>query len=67
MIKVIAGGPQRIAEQITRLQELGVNHLLLRFMGEWHGETRWIAEQSLRLFSEEIIPEFAGAGVASGH
>jgi hypothetical protein len=27
-------------------------------MGEWHGQTRWIAEQSMRLFSEQLIPAF---------
>jgi alkanesulfonate monooxygenase SsuD/methylene tetrahydromethanopterin reductase-like flavin-dependent oxidoreductase (luciferase family) len=61
MTDVIAGTPEQVAVQVRRLQELGVNHLLLRFLGEWHGETRWIAEQSMRLFSEHVMPEFAGS------
>jgi alkanesulfonate monooxygenase SsuD/methylene tetrahydromethanopterin reductase-like flavin-dependent oxidoreductase (luciferase family) len=58
MTDVIAGTPEQVADDVRRLQELGVNHLLLRFLGEWHGATRWIAEQSMRLFSEQVMPEF---------
>lgn len=58
MTDVIAGTPEQVAEQVRRLQDLGVNHLLLRFLGEWHGSTRWISEQSMRLFSEQVMPEF---------
>jgi alkanesulfonate monooxygenase SsuD/methylene tetrahydromethanopterin reductase-like flavin-dependent oxidoreductase (luciferase family) len=67
MTDVIAGSPERVAARVQELEALGVNHLLLRFLGEWHGETRWIAEQSLRLFSERVMTEFGvGVGAATG-
>jgi hypothetical protein len=56
---VIAGSPETIIQRVAELDELGVNHLLLRFLGEWHGRTRWISEQSLSLFSERVRPWFA--------
>jgi alkanesulfonate monooxygenase SsuD/methylene tetrahydromethanopterin reductase-like flavin-dependent oxidoreductase (luciferase family) len=62
MFEVVSGTPEQIAEKVHGLQELGVNHLMLRFMGEYHGETRWIAEQSMRLFSEQVMPQFVGDG-----
>jgi hypothetical protein len=55
---VISGTPEQIADKLFYLHKLGIEHLLVRFMGEWHGQTRWIAEQSMRLFSEQLIPEF---------
>jgi alkanesulfonate monooxygenase SsuD/methylene tetrahydromethanopterin reductase-like flavin-dependent oxidoreductase (luciferase family) len=58
MTELVAGDPEQVAERVRRLRDLGVNHLLLRFLGEWHGETRWIAEQSMRLFAEHVMPEF---------
>lgn len=61
MDRVKAGSVEQIREQVAELQGLGVNHMLLRFLGEFDGETRWIAEQTMRLFSERIAPQFAGA------
>ncbi len=60
-IPAIAGGPETIAQHVRELHEKGVNHLLLRFLGEWHASTRWISEQSMRLFSERVRPEFGAA------
>jgi alkanesulfonate monooxygenase SsuD/methylene tetrahydromethanopterin reductase-like flavin-dependent oxidoreductase (luciferase family) len=56
--RVISGTPEQIADKLFYLHKLGIEHLLVRFMGEWHGQTRWIAEQSMRLFSEQLIGEF---------
>jgi alkanesulfonate monooxygenase SsuD/methylene tetrahydromethanopterin reductase-like flavin-dependent oxidoreductase (luciferase family) len=57
--QIVSGTPGMIAEQVAAVRSLGIEHLLVRFLGEWHGETRWIAEQSMRLFSEQVIPRFA--------
>jgi hypothetical protein len=38
---------------------MGVNHLLVRFLGEWHGETRSLSESAMRLFAKEVAPRFA--------
>jgi alkanesulfonate monooxygenase SsuD/methylene tetrahydromethanopterin reductase-like flavin-dependent oxidoreductase (luciferase family) len=64
-IPAIAGGPETIAEHVRALHDKGVNHLLLRFLGEWHGSTRWISEASMRLFSERVLPQFADARYAA--
>ena len=56
---LISGTPEQIAEQVQGLHEGGIQHLLTRFLGEWHGETRPIAERSMRLFAEQVIPRFA--------
>lgn len=58
-IPAIAGGPETIARHVRELRDKGVNHLLLRFLGEWHASTRWISEQSMRLFAERVLPQFA--------
>lgn len=55
---VIMGTPDQIAEKVRALSELGINHLLVRFIGEWTGETRPIAENSMRLFAKHVIPQF---------
>jgi alkanesulfonate monooxygenase SsuD/methylene tetrahydromethanopterin reductase-like flavin-dependent oxidoreductase (luciferase family) len=55
---VIAGSPETIAAKVQELADLGVNHLLARFIGEWTGETRYIAEKSMRLFAKEVMPRF---------
>ncbi len=60
MLDIIAGTPDAIAEQVQGLIDLGINHLLVRFMGEWTGETRRISEKSMRLFAREVMPRFAG-------
>jgi alkanesulfonate monooxygenase SsuD/methylene tetrahydromethanopterin reductase-like flavin-dependent oxidoreductase (luciferase family) len=56
---IVSGTPDQIAEKVRGLRSLGIEHLLVRFLGEWHGQTRWIAERSMRLFSEQVIPRFA--------
>ena len=48
--------PEMVAAQLRELQELGVNHVLLRFLGQWNGESKWIAQQSMKLFSEQVMP-----------
>jgi alkanesulfonate monooxygenase SsuD/methylene tetrahydromethanopterin reductase-like flavin-dependent oxidoreductase (luciferase family) len=55
---IIAGSPDTVAAKVQELADLGINHLLVRFMGEWTGETRHVSETSMRLFSREIIPRF---------
>jgi hypothetical protein len=47
-----------VAKRVRQLADLGINHLLVRFLGEWTGKTRHISENSMRLFSREIIPRF---------
>lgn len=56
--RIIAVTPEEMAAKLEFLNALGIEHLLLRFMGEWHGETRWIAERSMRLFAEQLLPVF---------
>ena len=58
MRETIAGNPDTVAAKVQQLTDLGINHLLVRFMGEWTGETRAISEQSMRLFSREVMPRF---------
>jgi alkanesulfonate monooxygenase SsuD/methylene tetrahydromethanopterin reductase-like flavin-dependent oxidoreductase (luciferase family) len=58
MANVIAGSPDTVAAKVQALRDLGINHLLVRFLGEWPGETRAISEQSMRLFAREIMPRF---------
>ena len=58
MDNVAAGSPETIARLVGRFAELGMNHLLVRFMGEWTGETRGVAETSMRLFAREVMPRF---------
>ena len=58
MMRTIAGSPDTVAKRVQRLVDLGINHLLVRFLGEWTGSTRGIAENSMRLFAREIMPRF---------
>jgi hypothetical protein len=37
---------------------MGINHLHLRFLGEWDGETRHICKASAELFAREVLPRF---------
>jgi alkanesulfonate monooxygenase SsuD/methylene tetrahydromethanopterin reductase-like flavin-dependent oxidoreductase (luciferase family) len=62
MSRVIAGSPDTVADEVQKVAALGINHLLVRFLGEWHGETCWIFEQSMQLFAERVMPLFRGAG-----
>jgi alkanesulfonate monooxygenase SsuD/methylene tetrahydromethanopterin reductase-like flavin-dependent oxidoreductase (luciferase family) len=58
MRETIAGNPDTVAAKVQELVDLGINHLLLRFLGEWAGSTRHISETSMRLFAREVIPRF---------
>jgi alkanesulfonate monooxygenase SsuD/methylene tetrahydromethanopterin reductase-like flavin-dependent oxidoreductase (luciferase family) len=58
MHETVAGSPETIARQVQELAELGINHLLLRFIGEWAGATRHICENSAKLFAQEVMPLF---------
>jgi alkanesulfonate monooxygenase SsuD/methylene tetrahydromethanopterin reductase-like flavin-dependent oxidoreductase (luciferase family) len=58
MFGTIAGSPDTVAAKVQQLVDLGINHLLVRFLGEWTGETRWISEASMRLFAREVMPRF---------
>jgi alkanesulfonate monooxygenase SsuD/methylene tetrahydromethanopterin reductase-like flavin-dependent oxidoreductase (luciferase family) len=58
MANVIAGSPDTVARKVKELRDLGINHLLVRFLGEWPGETRGVSEQSMKLFAREIMPRF---------
>lgn len=54
----IVGTPEMITEHVGELQRAGLDHLLLRFMGEWNGDTRGVFQNSLRLFANEVMPKF---------
>jgi alkanesulfonate monooxygenase SsuD/methylene tetrahydromethanopterin reductase-like flavin-dependent oxidoreductase (luciferase family) len=58
MSGIIAGSPDTVAAHVQDLANHGINHLLVRFLGEWTGATRHISETSMRLFANEIIPRF---------
>jgi alkanesulfonate monooxygenase SsuD/methylene tetrahydromethanopterin reductase-like flavin-dependent oxidoreductase (luciferase family) len=58
MLNIIGGTPDTIAERVQDLVNLGINHLLIRFLGEWTGETRSISEKSMRLFARDVMPRF---------
>ncbi|HKT16462.1 MAG TPA: LLM class flavin-dependent oxidoreductase [Stellaceae bacterium] len=58
MDDLIAGSPDTVAARVQELAQLGINHLLVRFLGEWPGQTRGISEDSMRLFAREILPRF---------
>ena len=58
MFGTIAGNPDTVAAKVQELADIGINHLLVRFIGDWTATTRPIAEASMRLFSREIMPRF---------
>jgi alkanesulfonate monooxygenase SsuD/methylene tetrahydromethanopterin reductase-like flavin-dependent oxidoreductase (luciferase family) len=58
MTHTIAGSPETVAARVQELVEVGLNHLLVRFLGEWTGTTRYISEKSMRLFANEVMPRF---------
>jgi len=58
MKAIIAGSPETVAARVQELVDLGINHLMLRFMGEWVGETRHVCETSIELFAKEVMPRF---------
>src|SRR5262249_68191 len=55
------GSPDTVARRIQQLSDWGVSHLLLPFMGHGAGETKTIAESSMRLFNKEVMPRFGDA------
>jgi alkanesulfonate monooxygenase SsuD/methylene tetrahydromethanopterin reductase-like flavin-dependent oxidoreductase (luciferase family) len=55
----IAGNPDTVAAKVQHLVDLGINHLLVRFLGEWTGETRSISENSMRMFARDVMPRFS--------
>ena len=61
MKATIAGTPDTIAAKVKQLADMGINHLHLRFLGEWDGETRHICKTSAELFAKEVLPRFAEA------
>ena len=65
MKATIAGTPDTIAAKVKQLADMGINHLHLRFLGEWDGETRHICKTSAELFAKEVLPRFAEAQPAS--
>jgi alkanesulfonate monooxygenase SsuD/methylene tetrahydromethanopterin reductase-like flavin-dependent oxidoreductase (luciferase family) len=56
MKATIAGTPDTIAAKVKQLADMGINHLHLRFLGEWDGETRHICKTSAELFAKEVLP-----------
>jgi alkanesulfonate monooxygenase SsuD/methylene tetrahydromethanopterin reductase-like flavin-dependent oxidoreductase (luciferase family) len=60
MKETIAGSPATVAAKIQQLADAGINHVHLRFIGEWAGKTREICEHSALLFAKEVMPHFAG-------
>ncbi len=58
MFNLIAGTPDTVAKKVQELSDIGINHLLVRFLGEWPGKTRSISEESMKLFSREVMPRF---------
>jgi alkanesulfonate monooxygenase SsuD/methylene tetrahydromethanopterin reductase-like flavin-dependent oxidoreductase (luciferase family) len=65
MKATIAGTPDTIAAKVQQLAEMGINHLHLRFLGEWDGETKHICKTSAELFAKEVLPRFADVEVSS--
>jgi alkanesulfonate monooxygenase SsuD/methylene tetrahydromethanopterin reductase-like flavin-dependent oxidoreductase (luciferase family) len=61
MTDVVAGSPETVAAKVQQLADIGINHLHVRFLGEWNGETRQIAADSAELFAKEVMPRFADA------
>jgi alkanesulfonate monooxygenase SsuD/methylene tetrahydromethanopterin reductase-like flavin-dependent oxidoreductase (luciferase family) len=58
MFGTIAGNPDTVAAKVQELVDIGINHLLVRFIGDWTATTRPIAESSMRLFAREVMPRF---------
>ena len=53
----IVGTPEQVAEQITMLHDIGVPNLMMTFnVGNMPPEA---VERSMRLFANEVAPEFA--------
>jgi alkanesulfonate monooxygenase SsuD/methylene tetrahydromethanopterin reductase-like flavin-dependent oxidoreductase (luciferase family) len=59
MTVTIAGTPDTVAAKVQQFADMGINHLHLRFLGEWDGETRHICKTSAEMFAKEVLPRFA--------
>lgn len=62
MRESIVGSPDTVAACIQELVDAGVNHVHLRFLGEWLGETRDVCRTSAELFAREVMPRFVDIG-----
>jgi alkanesulfonate monooxygenase SsuD/methylene tetrahydromethanopterin reductase-like flavin-dependent oxidoreductase (luciferase family) len=60
MKEILAGSPDTVAARVQEMADIGINHLMVRFLGEWGGETRHICAASAELFAREIMPRFTG-------
>jgi len=58
MKMTISGTPDMVAAKVRQLEEMGIHHLHLRFMGEIDGETSAICKESAELFAREVMPRF---------
>ena len=58
MRETIVGSPDTVADRLQELVDAGVNHVHIRFLGEWLGETRHVCEASAKLFAKEVMPRF---------
>lgn len=58
MIETYAGSPATIAQKVKEHADMGINHILVRFIGEWTGRTRHIFENSVKLFAKDVMPQF---------
>jgi alkanesulfonate monooxygenase SsuD/methylene tetrahydromethanopterin reductase-like flavin-dependent oxidoreductase (luciferase family) len=67
MRNTIAGSPDTVAAKVQELVDLGINHLHVRFIGEWAGQTRHIVADSAELFAREVMPRFAVGGRGPNH
>ncbi len=58
MKDILAGSPDTVAAKVREIADLGINHLMVRFLGEYAGKTRHICEMSAELFANNIAPQF---------
>ena len=57
-LRPVVGSPDTVAREVQKMVDLGLRHLLVRFLGEWAGETRGIAQQSMEMFAHEVMHRF---------
>ena len=54
----VAGDPDTVAAKVQELAQVGINHLLVRFLGEWPARRAASPRTSMRLFAREVMPRF---------
>jgi alkanesulfonate monooxygenase SsuD/methylene tetrahydromethanopterin reductase-like flavin-dependent oxidoreductase (luciferase family) len=54
----IAGTPDTVAAKVRQLEEMGINHLHLRFMARSTARPAHICKDSAELFAREVMPRF---------